>query len=218
MVDGDLDHFGVVMENTEVREKTVGPVPHGKVFKQRGSEKFQRAACVSNAAVEKRVSGSVSDFAADAFAPGITATGAIAAAEVGVADAVQQAGDIGGIVLAVGIEGDDPGVADVLEGGTEGGALSGVCREAQNAEFGQGFAVKAGKHLGAVVGGGVVDAEYFEGTVQAAEHLGQFRKHLGEVFGFVVDRKDGAEAPGGWGGRHDGESGFQMRWSGGSVV
>ena len=77
---------------------------------------------------------------------------------------VEEAGDLGGVVLEVGVEGEDDVASGGLEAGGEGGGLAEVAAEADGADAGVGGGEPADGGPGAVAAA-VVDEEELEGAL-----------------------------------------------------
>jgi len=117
---------------------------------------------------------------------------------------VQQAGNVGGVVLQVGVEGDDDVVAGGVDAGGHGGGLAEIAAEADQAEMGIG----AGGLDQAVPRGvarAVVDQQNLVAAPQSGERVVEFLRQVGDVVFLVVNGNHDGQA--GRGGCHSGSMG-----------
>ena len=78
---------------------------------------------------------------------------------------VDHAGDVGGIVLAVGVEGDDASAGSGLEAGVERCGLAAVASELHDAEI-DASGDEGEEELCAAVGASVIDGDDFVGSAE----------------------------------------------------
>ncbi len=104
----------------------------------------------------------------------------------------QQGGDVGRVVLAVGVEGDDDATAGVVEAGGESGRLAVVAPEANgdDARVGRGQCLQAGE---AAVAAAVVDEQDFVVEPRVVERGANLGRQRGQVVFLVIDGDDEAE-------------------------
>jgi len=111
--------------------------------------------------------------------------------------------DVVGVVLEVGVHGDDEGVSGVIDAGGEGGGLAEVALEEDGANAGIGGG-DVEDEAGGVVGAAVVDEDEFVGVAVALAGFGYTLVEGLDAARFIVGGGDDGE---GGGGRHGGGSG-----------
>lgn len=141
----------------------------------------------------------VEEEGGEGFGPGVLAVAFPAGDDVvALVEPGEEVGDFGGVVLEVGIDGDDDGAAGEAEAGVEGGGFAEVTPEADGA--GGVVGVGGGKVLGHVPGAvtaAVIDEEDFPSVGGAGlEDLGELVVQGGEGLLFLEKGDDGAERGG----------------------
>lgn len=131
MSHGALGNTGT-LRFAEHRKETMETVPVLEVFDERSPEGFQGASGVDDLVVQHESAKCIGESGSEPFGEGILAGGAITAADIvngGVAiweQGFDYGKDIAGIVLAIGIEGDNDIACCALECQIHGGRLTAV--------------------------------------------------------------------------------------------
>ena len=167
----------------------------GQVGGPLGAKGLEGAAGVADGFAQDAVAHGVGEAAADALGPDVLPADAIAAAEIAAFQPGDQRGDVGRIVLAVGVEGDENLPARGAEAGEQGGALAGIYGEAHGPQF-RDFGAEIVQPPRRPVGRAVVHHEDFERPAMAVQDAGRFADERAKARLFVVGRNENRQLHG----------------------
>ncbi|KAG1083259.1 hypothetical protein G6F40_014823 [Rhizopus arrhizus] len=100
----------------------------------------------------------------------------------------QQPGDVGGIILAIAIQGGDPGRPRMLDAGAHRGALAALVHMVQHAQFRRG-GLQPLQHGQGVIARVIVDVDDLE-RYPATQRRGDFGDQRGDIVALVEHGDD----------------------------
>lgn len=192
VVDLHLRHAGAFHLH-QSGKKAVHPGEHGQPAREFRAHDLQRTAGILDGLMAETVADGIGYLRGDTLGEGVLPPRTPADDHIEAAFVfAQHGGNVRGVVLKVGVYGDDHITLGVAETGAEGRGLPAVAAERDVTRFGV-FGSETLDDVEAAVGAAVVDEEHFPRFAKPGYGLVNLGEKDGEVVFLVEDRHDDGE-------------------------